>query len=143
MSSSFLAISLLKQSPLPEKQLIIFLSHLSQKSLKEYLSEANIYNGKRNMSKVDLIDKIISNKGKSKIDTRENKLTQEENNNILPPPPPPPPPPPQIYAINDMIDFVNTTNIDTNKKLNMTKELKEIVRKFLHTKKSLHSNSAQ
>ena len=84
MSSSFLAISLLKQSPLPEKQLIIFLSHLSQKSLKEYLSEANIYNGKRNMSKVDLIDKIISNKGKSKIDTRENKLTQEENNNILP-----------------------------------------------------------
>ena len=143
MSSSFLAISLLKQSPLPEKQLIIFLSHLSQKSLKEYLSEANIYNGKRNMSKVDLIDKIISNKGKSKIDTRENKLTQEENNNILPPPPTPPPPPPQIYAINDMIDFVNTTNIDTNKKLNMTKELKEIARKFLHTKKSLHSNSAQ
>ena len=141
MSSSFLAISLLKQSPLPEKQLIIFLSHLSQKSLKEYLSEANIYNGKRNMSKVDLIDKIISNKGKSKIDTRENKLTQEENNNILPPPPTPLPP--QIYAINDMIDFVNTTNIDTNKKLNMTKELKEIARKFLHTKKSLHSNSAQ
>ena len=80
MSSSFLAISLLKQSPLPEKQLIIFLSHLSQ-----YLTEANIYNGKRNMSKVDLIDMIISSKGKSKIDTQENKLTQEENNNILPP----------------------------------------------------------
>ena len=134
MSSSFLAISLLKQSPLPEKQLIIFLSHLSQQSLKEYLSEANIYNGKINMSKVDLIDMIISNKGKSKIDTEENNLTQEENNNILPP---------QIYAINDMIDFINTTNIDTNKKLNMIKELKEIARNFLHTKKSLHSNSAQ
>ena len=71
MSSSFLAISLLKQSLLPEKQLRIFLSHLAQQSLKEYLSEANIYKGKRNMNKIDLIDMIISNRDKSKIDTQE------------------------------------------------------------------------
>ena len=86
------------------------------------------------MSKFDLIDMIISNKGKSKIETQENKLTQEENNNILPP---------QLYAINDMIDSNNTTTIDTTKKLNNIKELKEIAWNFLHTKKSLHSNSAQ
>ena len=73
MPSSFLAISLLKQSLLPEKQLRIFLSHLSQLSLKEYLSEANIYKVKRNMNRVDLIDMIISNKDNGKID----ELTQE------------------------------------------------------------------
>ena len=83
MSSSFLAISLLKQSLLPEKQLRIFLSHLSQQSLKEYLSKANIYEGKRNMNKIDLIDMIISNKDESKIDTQEDELTQEEINSIL------------------------------------------------------------
>ena len=37
----------------------------------------------------------------------------------------------QIYAINDMIDFINTTNIDINKKFNMIKELKEMRNKFL------------
>ena len=42
MSSLYVAISLLKQCSLPEEQLRIFLSHLSQQSLKEYLSEANI-----------------------------------------------------------------------------------------------------
>lgn len=84
MSSSYLAISLLKQSSLPEKQLRIFLSHLSQQSLKEYLSRANIYNGKRNMPKVDLIDMIITDKDKSKIYTSEDDdLSQEEINNIL------------------------------------------------------------
>ena len=39
--------------------------------------------------------------------------------------------PKQIYAINDMIDFINTTNIDINKKINMIKELKEIRHKLL------------
>ena len=32
----------------------------------------------------------------------------------------------QIYAINDMIDFISTANIDINKKHNMIEELKEI-----------------
>ena len=83
MSRLFLAITLLKQSPLPQKQLRIFLSHLSQQSLKDYLSEAKIYNGKRNMNKADLIDMIISNKDKSMIDAHDDKLSQEEINNIL------------------------------------------------------------
>ena len=83
MSSSYVAISLLKQSSLPEKQLRIFLSHLSQQSLKEYLSEANIYDGKSNINKVNLIDMIISGKEKTNINTHDDKLTQEEINNIL------------------------------------------------------------
>ena len=83
MSCLFLAITLLKISPLPEKQLRIFLSHLSQQSLKDYLSEAKIYNGKRNMNKADLIDMIVSNKDKSIIDAHDDKLSQEEINNIL------------------------------------------------------------
>ena len=83
MSCLFLAITLLKLSPLTEKQLRIFLSHLSQQSLKDYLSEAKIYNGKRNMNKADLIDMIISNKDKSMIDAHDDKLSQEEINNIL------------------------------------------------------------
>ena len=45
---------------MPEKQLRIFLSHISRQSLKKYLFKANIYNGRRNMNKVDLIDMIIS-----------------------------------------------------------------------------------
>ena len=83
MPSSHVAISLLKQSSLPEKQLRIFLSHLSQQSLKEYLSEANIYDAKRNTNKVNLIDMIISVKDKTNINTHDDKLTQEEINNIL------------------------------------------------------------
>ena len=62
MTSAYLAISFLKQTPLPEKQLRIFLSYLPQEPLKEYLFNANIYKGKRNMSKIDLIDIIISEK---------------------------------------------------------------------------------
>ena len=83
MPSSYVAISLLKQSSLPGKQLSIFLSHLSQQSLKEYLSEANIYDGKRNTNKVNLIDMIILGKDKTNINTHDDKLTQEEINNIL------------------------------------------------------------
>ena len=50
MTSAYLAISFLKQTPLPEKQLRIFLSYLPQEPLKEYLFNANIYTGKRNIS---------------------------------------------------------------------------------------------
>ena len=39
--------------------------------------------------------------------------------------------PEQIYAINDMIDFISTANIDINKKFNMIKQLKEIRHKLL------------
>ena len=39
--------------------------------------------------------------------------------------------PEQIYAINDMIDFINRTNIDITKKFNMIKKRKEIRHKLL------------
>ena len=84
MTSAYLAISILKKSPIPEKQLRIFLLYLPEVALKEYLSKANIYNGRRNMSKNDLIDMIISDKDKSKIYTSEDDdLTQEEIDNLL------------------------------------------------------------
>ena len=84
MTSAYLAISILKKSPIPEKQLKVFLSYLPQAALKEYSSKANIYNGRRNMSKNDLMDMIISDKDKNKIYTSEgDDLTQEEINNLL------------------------------------------------------------
>ena len=62
MASAYLAISFLKQTPLPEKQLRIFLCYLPQEPLKDYLSNANIYKGRKNRSKQELIDMIISEK---------------------------------------------------------------------------------
>ena len=46
MTSASLAISFLKQTPLPEKQLKIFLLYLPQEPIKEYLYNADIYKGK-------------------------------------------------------------------------------------------------
>ena len=78
MTSAYLAISFLKQTPLPEKQLRIFLSYLPQEPLKEYLFNANIYTGKRNISQHDLTDMIITEKNKKIMYTRENDdLTKE------------------------------------------------------------------
>ena len=42
MTLAYPAISFLKQTPLPEKQLRIFLSYLPQEPLKDYLSNAKI-----------------------------------------------------------------------------------------------------
>ena len=67
MTSAYLAISFLKQTPLPEKQLTISLSYLPEEPLKEYLYNADIYKGRRNMSKHDLIDMIITGKNKKKL----------------------------------------------------------------------------
>ena len=64
MTSAYLAISFLIQTRLPEKQLKIFWSYLPQEPLKEYLSNADICKGRRNMWKCDLIDMIISGKTK-------------------------------------------------------------------------------
>ena len=47
MTSAYLAISFLKQTPLPEKQLKIFLLYLLQEPIKEHLYNADIYKGKR------------------------------------------------------------------------------------------------
>ena len=62
MTSGYLAISFLKQTPLPEKELRIFLSYLPQEPLKEYLYNADIDKGRRNMPKHDLIDMIVTKK---------------------------------------------------------------------------------
>ena len=62
MASGYLAISFLKQTPLPEKQLRMFLSYLPQELLKDYLFNASIYKRRRNMSKHDLINMIITKK---------------------------------------------------------------------------------
>ena len=84
MASAYIAISFLKQIPLLEKQLRIFLSYLPQEPLKEYLSNANIYKGRRNMSKPDLIDMVITEKSKKIVYTEENdELTKEEAKEIL------------------------------------------------------------
>ena len=64
MTSAYPAISFLKQAQLPEKQLRIILSYLPQEPLKEYLYNANIYKGRTNMSKYDLIDMSITEKSK-------------------------------------------------------------------------------
>ena len=84
MTSAYLAISFLKQTPLPEKQLRMFLSYLPQEPLKEYLYNTNIYKGKRNVSKNDLIDMIITVKSR-KITYAEgnDELTKEEANELL------------------------------------------------------------
>ena len=81
MKSAYLVISILKQSNIPIEQLKIFLSYVNQKSLKEYLTLSNIYNGKKNVCTSDLIDLIVSSK--SKVKPINNELKIDEVNEIL------------------------------------------------------------
>ena len=60
--SSFIAISILKQSKIPEQQFISFLNLFPQSSLRKYLSCANIFAGKRKRAKVDLIEMVVYGK---------------------------------------------------------------------------------
>lgn len=60
--SSFIAISILKQSNIPEKQFIKFLSLLNQSSLCKYLSYSDIYNGVKRRPKNDLTEMIVYGK---------------------------------------------------------------------------------
>ena len=84
MTSVCLANSFLEKTPLPEKQLRIFLSFLSQEPLKEYLSNADIYKGIKNMSKNDLINMIITERSQKVIYTQEgDELTKEEARELL------------------------------------------------------------
>ena len=84
MTSTYLAISFLKQTPLPEKELRIFLSYLTQERLKEYLYNADIHKGRRNMSKHDLIDMIITEKNKKIVYSQEDDdLSKEKANELL------------------------------------------------------------
>ena len=67
MTSAYLAIFFLKQTPLPEKRLRILLSYLPQEPLKENLCNADIYKRRKNMSKHDLIDMVITEKKIKKL----------------------------------------------------------------------------
>ena len=84
MTSAYLAISFLKQTPSPERQLRIFLSYLPQEPLKEYLYNADIYKGRRNMSKIDLIGMIIIIVYSQEIDdlSKEKAIELLKNNNF-------------------------------------------------------------
>ena len=84
MTSANLAISFLKQTPLPENQLRIFLSYLPQELLKEYLSHSQIYKGKTNRSKHYLIDVINTEKDKSKpLTSDDDNLSLKDANKSL------------------------------------------------------------
>ena len=62
MTSAFIAISILKQSSMPEKQLTNFMFYLLQEALKEYLTNADIHKDNKILSKNELIEMIITNK---------------------------------------------------------------------------------
>ena len=59
MNSSFLCISTLVTSNIPENSLINFLNEVIIQSLKNYLRLANVYDGYANKKKSDLIEMII------------------------------------------------------------------------------------
>ena len=62
MTSAFIAISILKQSSMSEKQLTNLLFYLSQEVLKKYLANAEVYKGKKRLTKNELIEMIITEK---------------------------------------------------------------------------------
>ena len=79
MTSAFLAISLLKQSSLPEKQLSNFLFYLSQEALREYLSNADTYKGDKRMSESELVDMNITSEPRNiRYFDKEDELTMGE-----------------------------------------------------------------
>ena len=84
MTSAFIAITILKQSYMPEKQLSIFLFYLSQEALREYLFNADIYKGRNRMSKNELVEMTIVGKPKTiKYFDREDELTKEDAIELL------------------------------------------------------------
>ena len=84
MTSAFIAITILKQSSMPEKQLSNFLFHLSQQALREYLFNADIHKGREKMSKNELVEMIITGKPKTiKYFDREDELTKEDAIELL------------------------------------------------------------
>ena len=85
MTTTYLGISLLKQSIIPPMQLKIFLSYLPNELLLEYLSLANVYNGNKPISKSVLIDLIVydSYSVEDVYTEKDNKLTIDEINKLL------------------------------------------------------------
>ena len=60
MSSSYFAISLIKQSNMPKEQLAIFLLNVSKEVLSEYLNDSKMINGPTNLTKDKMIELIIN-----------------------------------------------------------------------------------
>ena len=79
MTSAFIAISKLRQSNMTEKQLTNFLFYLSQEALREYLHNADIYKGKKRLSKNELIEMIITGEPKTvEHFSKDAELTKED-----------------------------------------------------------------
>ena len=85
MSSAYLAISLLKQSIIPSKQLKIFLSYLPNEALLQYLSLAKVYDSNKPTSKKILIDLFVDNEDmiENIYIEKDNDLTIDEINKLL------------------------------------------------------------
>ena len=67
-----------------EKQLTNFSFYLSQEVLREYLVNADIYNGKKRLSKNELIEMIITDKPKTiKRFDKDEELTKQEAIELL------------------------------------------------------------
>ena len=67
-----------------EKQLTNFSFYLSQEALREYLFNADIYNGKKRLSKNELIEMIITDKPKTiKRFDKDEELTKQEAIELL------------------------------------------------------------
>ena len=60
MSSSYFAISLIKQSNMPKEQLAIFLLNISKEALCDFLNELGILNKPTNLTKNKMIELIIN-----------------------------------------------------------------------------------
>ena len=67
-----------------EKQLTNFSIYLSQEALRDYLFNAGIYNGKKRLSKNELIQMIIRDKPKTiKRFEKDEELTKQEAIELL------------------------------------------------------------
>ena len=62
MTSAFIAMSTLKQNSMPKKNPTNLLFYLSQEALKEYSANAEVYKGKKRLTKNELIEMIITKK---------------------------------------------------------------------------------
>ena len=60
MSSSYFAISLIKQSNIPEEQLAILLLNVSKEALSDFLNESGLLNKPTNLTKNKMIELIIN-----------------------------------------------------------------------------------
>ena len=84
MNSSFVCISILVKSKLPNNCLINHLNEISVQSLRSYLRLANIYDGNSNKKKSDLIEMIICGCMNGKLKNMDiNDISNNKVNTVL------------------------------------------------------------